>query len=179
MWKSKLKTLKFGKPNKKAAEKKPPPKKKQPKHPKIAFQLSVIFFLFCGWLFEISLFWQLGPKSVHTKNTIKIGVSGPFFFWKADVCHETAVFGPKNPKFINFSYHFFLPIFFSFKNKKHKNLLKPLFYSVFANPKKREFSKSKLKTLKFEKPNFCTLFFKKAIFRKLPENWEQKKNTKR
>ena len=36
---------------------------------------------------------------------------------------------------------------------------------------KREFSKFKLKTLKIEKPNFCTLFLKKAILGKLADNW--------
>ena len=93
---------------------------------KWAFQLSVKIFFFFGWVSKISLFWQLGPKSAHPKNTIKIGVSGPFF-WKADVRHETAIFGPKKPKFINSSYLFFLPVSFSFNNAKHKSLLKPLF----------------------------------------------------
>ena len=32
-----------------------------------------------GWVSKISLFWQLGPKSAHQKNTIKIGVSANFF----------------------------------------------------------------------------------------------------
>ena len=109
-------------------EKKKAPKKKQQKYQKIAFQLSVNFSFF--WvLFKISLFWHIGPESLHPKNTRKIGVSGPFFL-KAVVCHETAVFGPKNPKFINFSYHFFA-YFFSFNNKKPKTCWNPYFYSVF------------------------------------------------
>ena len=32
-----------------------------------------------------------------------------------------------------------------------------------------------IKTEKLEKPKFCTLFLKKAIFRKLPDSWAQKK----
>ena len=111
---------------KKKKEKKEDQKNNSKNTKKMAFQLSVKFFLFFWWLFKISLFWHLGPESLNPQNTIKIGVSS-VFFWKPVVCHETADFGPKKPKFINSSYHCFWPIFFSFKNKKHKNLLKPLF----------------------------------------------------
>ena len=51
-------------------------------------------------------------------------------------------------------------------------MLKPLSYSVLTNLKKENFQ---LQILKIEEPNFCTLFLKKAIFRKLPDNWAQKK----
>ena len=34
-----------------------------------------------------------------------------------------------------------------------------------------------LKHRNLKKPEFCTLFLKKAIFRKLANNWTQKKNT--
>ena len=102
--KQKKKQRKQKKKQKKRKKKKP--KKNSKNTQKLAFQLSVKFFFFFGWLFKISLFGHLGPESAHPKNTIKIGVSGPFF-WKADVRHETAIFGPKKPKFINFSYHFF------------------------------------------------------------------------
>ena len=114
------------KKNKKNKKKKKPQKKNSKNTQKWAFQLSVKFFLFFGWLFKISLFWHLRPKSLNPKNTINIGVSGPFF-GKAVVRHETAIFGPKKPKFINFSYHCFLPIFFSFNNQKTQKVLKPLF----------------------------------------------------
>ena len=75
-----------------------------------------------------------------------------------------AIFGQKT-QIQKFQLSFFFLPFSLSKTKKHKNLLKPLFYSVLANQKKREFSKNQLKTQKFEKPNFCTLFLKKAIFR--------------
>ena len=52
--------------------------------------------------------------------------------------HETAIFGQKT-QIQKFQLSFFLPIFFSFNNKKHKQMLKPLFYSVLANLKKRIF----------------------------------------
>ena len=159
------------KKNKKRQKKKRKKQEKTKNTQKWAFQLSVKIFFFFGWVSKISLFWQLGPKSAHPKNTIKIGVSGPFF-WKADVRHETAIFDQKT-KIHKFQLSFFLPVFFSFNNRKHKKCWNPYFYSVLAN-QKREFSKFKLKTLKIENPNFCTLFLKKAIFRKLPDNWAQK-----
>ena len=119
-------------------------------------------------------FLHLGPKNLNPINTIKIGVLGPFF-WKAVVRHETAIFGPKNPKFINFSYHFFC-LFSSLSTTKNTNICwNPYFYSVFANQKKREFSKNKLKTLKIEKTNFCTPFFEKGYFL---DNWEIAGNQK-
>ena len=40
--------------------------------------------------------------------------------------HETAIFGPKKPKFINFSYSFF-PVFFPFNNKNTKIAETPIF----------------------------------------------------
>ena len=85
-------------------------KKKNKKKQKILknelFSYQWNFSSFLGGCPKFPFFWQLGPKSAHPKNTIKIGVSGPFF-WKADVRHETAIFGPQKPKFINSGYHFF------------------------------------------------------------------------
>ena len=68
--------------------------RKNTRIPKIVFQLSVIFSFFCGC--PKFPFWRLGQKSAHPKNTIKIGFSARHF-WKRDMCHETAVFGQKNP----------------------------------------------------------------------------------
>ena len=129
---------------------------------KWAFQLSEKIFLLFGWVSKISLFWQLGPKSAHPKNTTKIGVSGPFF-WKADMRHETAIFGPKKPKFINSSYHFFLPVFFSFNNRKHKKLLKSLFLLCFSKPKKENFQILYLKHWKLKNPIFAPFFWKRLF----------------
>ena len=60
----------------KKKEKKTRKSKKKLKNELFSYQKK--FFLF-GWVSKISLFGQLGPKSAHPKNTIKIGVSGPFF----------------------------------------------------------------------------------------------------
>ena len=112
----------------KKKEKKKKPQKNSKNTQKLAFQLSVKFFFF-GWLFKISLFWHLGPESAHPKNTIKIGVSGAFF-WKADVRHKTAIFGPKKPKFINFSYHFFC-LFLLFQQQKTPKIAETPIFIVF------------------------------------------------
>ena len=126
--KNKKKTNKK-KPNKKTKKKKkkkPPPQKKQQNHQKIAFQLSVKFFLFFGWLFKISLFWHLGPESAHPKNTIKIGVSGPFFL-KSSCVSRNGRFWTKKPKIYKFQLSFFFAYFLLFQKQKNKHLLKPLF----------------------------------------------------
>ena len=41
--------------------------------------------------------------------------------------HETAIFGQKKPKFINSSYHFFLPFFLFQKQKTQKSAETPIF----------------------------------------------------
>ena len=146
-------TLKPSKKNQKNKKNKKKKKTKKQKNKKkrsqknskntqtLAFQLSVKFFHFSCWLFQISLFWHLGPKSAHPKNTIKLGVSGPFF-WKADVRHETAVLGPKKPKFINSSYHFFCLFSSLSPTKNPKHCWNPYFYSVLANLKKENFQQN-------------------------------------
>ena len=92
--------------------------------------------------------------------------------------HETAIFGHKKPKFINSSYHISFAFFFSFNNKKHKNLLKPLFLLCFSKPKKENFQKFNLKQRNLENPIFAPFFRKRLFFRELANNWTQQKNTK-
>ena len=86
--------------------------------------------------------------------------------------HETAIFGPKN-KIMKFQLSYVLPIFCSNNNKKHKQIAEtPVFYSVLANLKKGNFEILILNT-----ENWKTKFLhplKKAIVRKLPDNWAQK-----
>ena len=119
---------KQNKKNTKKTQKNQNKERKSKKHKntkKRAFQLSVKIFFFFDRVSKNCLFLTPWPRKRAPKNTIKIGVSA-YFFWKEVMRHETAIFGQKKPKFINSSYHFFLA-FFSFKNKKHKNLLKPRF----------------------------------------------------
>ena len=58
---------------------------------------------------------------------------------------ETAIFWTIN-QIQKLQLSSFLPIFFSFNNKRHKNELKPYFYSVLAN----------LQTDNFQNVNFNT-----------------------
>ena len=79
--------------------------------------------------------------------------------------HETAIFGPKKPKFINFSYHLLLAYFLLFQQQKTPKIAEtPVFYSVLANLKKENFQTKKLKTLKIEKTIFLHPFFEKGYF---------------
>ena len=120
----KKKTNKKNQTKKQKKRKKRSPPKKTAKTPKNSF--SVVSQIFPFWVaFQNFPFLTPWPRNCAPKKHYK-NRGFRAFFWKADVRHETAIFGPKNPKFINFSYHFFLPIFFSLQNKKHTNLLKPL-----------------------------------------------------
>ena len=162
--------------NKKTRQKRSP-KKNSKNTQKLAFQLSVKIFFFFGWLFKISLFWHLGPESAHPKNTIKIGVSGPFFFGKQMCVTKRPFLDQKKPKFINFSYHFFC-LFLLFQQQKNPTIAEtPIFIVFLANQKKDNFQKKNLKHWKLKKPNFAPLFWKRLFL----DNWkitENKKNTK-
>ena len=77
--------------------------------------------------------------------------------------HDLAIFGPKNqnpeiPVVIFFAY------FLLFQQQKTEQNVETPIFIVFEQTPKREFSNFKLKTLKIEKPNFCTLFLKKGYF---------------
>ena len=101
---SKKKTQKQKNKQKKKEKKKP--KKKQQTYQKIAFQLSVNFFLFLGWLFKISLFLHLAPKNLNPKNTIKLWVLGPFFL-KSCCASRNGHFWTKKPKIYKYQLSFF------------------------------------------------------------------------
>ena len=85
--------------------------------------------------------------------------------------HETAIFGQKKPKFVN-SRSFFLS-FFLFQQQKTQKSAETPFYSVLANLKKENFQKFNLKQRNLKNPIFAPFFSKKAIFRKLANNWTQ------
>ena len=116
-------------------------KKKTQKYQKKSFSVISQNFPFFDRVSKNCLFLTPWPRKRAPKNTIKIGVSA-CFFWKEVMRHETAIFGQKKTQIQKFQLSFFFLPFFSFKNKKHKNLLKPLFLLCFSKPKKREFSKN-------------------------------------
>ena len=108
-------------------EKKDDQKKQQQKHQKMAFQLSVKFFLFFRWLFKISLFWHLGPESLNPQNTIKIGVSSDFFL-ETSCVSRNGRFWTKKTKIYKFQLSFFLGYFLLFqKQKTQKSAETPIF----------------------------------------------------
>ena len=145
---------------------------------KWAFQLSVKSFFFFGWVSKISLFWQLGPKSAHTKKHYKNSGFRAFFCWKAVVRHETAIFGPKKAKFINSSYLFFFCLFSSLSTTQNtQNCWNPYFYSVLANLKKENFQNLNLKHWKLKNPIFAPFFWKR-LFLENSLKIGDKKNTK-
>ena len=140
-------------------------KKKNSKNTKKELFSYQPFFPSFGGCPKFPFFDTLAQKVCTQKHYRNRGFSN--FFLKSRCASGNGHFWKKK----NSSCHFCL--FLLFQQQKHKNLLKPQFYSVSANLKKRIF-KNELKTEKFEKPNFCTLFSKKAIFRKLANNWTQK-----
>ena len=144
----------------------------------MSFSIISENFFFFGWVSKISLFWQLGPKSAHPKKHYKNkGFQQPFSGTK-HMRHETAIFGPKKTKFINSNYHLFC-LFSSLSTTENtNNCWNPYLYSVLTNLKQENFQNLNLKHWKLKNPIFELLFEKKAIFRKLPDNWAQKKNTK-
>ena len=113
----------------KKAKKGSPPKKKQ-KYRKIAFQLSVNFFLFLGWLFKNSLFLHLGPKNLNPKNTIKIEVLGPFFL-KSCCVSRNGHFWTKKPEIYKFQLSVFLAYFLLFQQQKTQKSAETPIFIVF------------------------------------------------
>ena len=71
------------------------------------------------------------PKKRAPKKHYKNSGFSKLFFWKTHMRHETAIFGPKKLNFINSSYHFFLPVFFSLNNRKHKKNAETPIFIVF------------------------------------------------
>ena len=125
--KKKPKKKKNKQKNQKKKKKKTTKKKQQQKHQKMAFQLSVKFFLFFLVAFQNFPFltsWPRKPEPPkHYKNR-----GFKWFFLETQLCvTKRPILDQKKPKFINSSYHFFGLFSSLSKNKKHKNLLKPLF----------------------------------------------------
>ena len=114
-------------------------------------------------MFKISLFWQLGPKSAHTKNTIKIGVSATHFL-ENSFESRNGHFWTNKAQIQKFQLSFFFcAFFFSNNNKKHKNSWNPYFYSVLAELKRENFQNLNLKHRKLKNPIFAP-FFRKRLF---------------
>ena len=94
---------------------------------KRAFQLSVIFYFLV--VSKISLCGQLGQKSAHPKNTIKIGVSATHFVENSSESRN-GHFWTKKPKSRNSSYHFFC-LFLLLQQQKTQKLAETPIFIVF------------------------------------------------
>ena len=123
----KKKKQKNNQTKKQKKEKKKPPTKKTAKTPKNSFSVISQFFPFFWVAFQNFPFLTPWPRKRAPKKHYKNRGFRAFFFGKQLCVTKRPFWDQKTQKFINFSYHFFLPIFFSFKNKKHQNMLKPLF----------------------------------------------------
>ena len=134
--KKKRKKRKKRKKKKKKEKKKKKKRKKHKKYQKWAFQLSIKFFFF-WWVSKFSLFWHLDPKSAHPKQHYKNRGFSKFFL-KSRCASRIGHFWTKQNPNQKFQLSFFC-LFLLFQQQKHKNVLKPLFYSVLGNPKRRMF----------------------------------------
>ena len=120
---------------------------------------------------KISLFWQLGPKSAHPKKHYKNrGFSNPFCgrqFWVTK-----RPFLDKKSQIQKFQLSFFCPFLLLQQQRTQKLAETPIFTVFWQTLKKLQILNWKHRKLK--NPIFAPFFLKKAIFRKLPDNWEQK-----
>ena len=101
-------------------------KKKTAKTPKNSFSVISQIFPFFWVAFQNFPFLTPWPRKRAPKKHYK-NRGFRAFFLESRCASRNGHFWTKKPKIYKFQLSFFLPIFFSFKNKKHKNLLKPLF----------------------------------------------------
>ena len=149
----------FGRPLNPPKKNKNKTKKREKKNTKISqkklFSYQSIFSFYFGGCPKFSFLTTCPKTRASPKNTIRKWVSDKFLR-NSDVSRN-GHFGPTQPKSGNSSNHF-LSFFFLFQQQKHKNALKPLFYSVLAKPKKRDFSKIISKHRKLKNPIFAPFF---------------------
>ena len=160
----KKKTKKKQKNKKQKTNKKKETKSKiTQEYQKKSFSVISQNFLSFWWVSQNSLFWQLGPESAHTQNTIKIGVSAHRFVEK-QLCVTKQPFLDKKNQIHKFRLSFFFPLFLLFQQQKTPKLAEtPFFYSVLANLKKENFQKINLKQRNLENQIFAP-FFRKRLF---------------
>ena len=123
--KKNTKTTKQKKKTKKNQKKKKKTRKNQ-KYQKLAFQLSVKIFFFFWVAFENFPFLTPWPRKRAPKKHYKNRGFRPPFLENRCVSRNGR-FWTQKPQIYKFQLSFFLPVFFSFNNTKHKHSLKPLF----------------------------------------------------
>ena len=128
---------------------------KIPKKELFSYQSKFSFFL-TGYP-KIAFFDTLAQKTRTQKHYKNRRFS--LFFLERSYASRNDHFWTKKTQIQKFQLSFFLAFFF-FKIKKHKNLLKPLFYSVLANLKKDNFPNINLKHRNLKNPIFAPIFEK-------------------
>ena len=127
----------FGPPHLTLKPSKKNTKKKKKKNQKSFSVISEIFLLFLVGVQNFPFLTTWPKKRAPKKHYKNRGFSNPFF--EKQICVTKRPFlDQKNPK-PEIPVIIFFAFFFSFNNKKHKNVLKPYFHSVLANLKKRIF----------------------------------------
>ena len=121
-------------------------------------------FLFLGGFPKFPFLTTWPTKRAPPKHYKNRGF-GKFFFGKTYASRKPFL-DQKKPKSRIPVINFRGPLSLS-TTKKHKNIAETPVFIVFQRTSKGEFSKNKHKTEKAEKPNFCTLFLKKATFKKI------------
>ena len=114
----------------------------------MSFSVLIQFFCLCFGGSKISLFDNLAQEARAQKHYRNRGCSKPIIGEQTTVIKRPFL----DKKNQNQIFQFLFWVFLLFEHQKHNTLLKPQFfglYSVFANTK-RLFSKSELKTGKFE-----------------------------
>ena len=120
--KQKKKQKKTNKKNQKKERK----SKKTQKYQKKSFSvISQNFLLFWVGVQKLPFFDNLAQKMRTQKHYKNRGFS--LFFLEKSYASRNGHFWTKKTQIHKFQLSFFFASFFSFKNKKHKNLLKPLF----------------------------------------------------
>ena len=140
--------------------------KKTAQLPKNNFSVISQLFPFLGGFSKFPFFTPW-PKKPEPKKHYKNRCFRPFFL-KSCCASRNGHFWTKKPKMYKFQLSFFLPIFFSFKDKNTKICWNPYFYSVFANLEKGNFQKNNLKHWKLKKTNFAPLLWKRLFL----DNWK-------
>ena len=121
------KQTKKPKKQKQKKRKKEAPNKKQQKHQKNSFSVISQIFPFFWVAFQNFPFLTPWPRKRAPKNTIKIGVSGPFFL-KSSCVSRNGRFWTKKPKIYKFQLSFFFAYFLLFqKQKTPKSAETPIF----------------------------------------------------
>ena len=101
-------------------------KKKTQKYQKKSFSvISQNFLFFWQGIQKLPFFDTLAQKTRTQKHYKNRGFS--LFFLERSYASRNGHFWTKKTQIQKFQLSFFFWLFFSFKNKKHKNLLKPLF----------------------------------------------------